>query len=345
MKGFLQRITRLVPNGYDDPEKRYFKTTILFLLGIIILMVLSGGIAFILTLESEEQTLVPDLVGMELENALISLEERALIPGIQLRYSQNPKDKGLILGQDPNPGTSVKAGSRVVLNVSKGSAIERLDNYVGWNLDNLEAHLKSMVSIYGPLLEIQRPVSWIHDESPAGTILEQKPEAGFEITSLTTLDLVVSRGPAGQTYEVLDYLGMPYDEVIQSTIKTYKPFVFRSREARRDEVPGTVVSQSPSPGSIVPVDTILQFEIARPEDIPEGYVFGIIERTLPEYDVPVSIRVESVSPAGDETVMFSTRHAGGLFTVPYQVKENTVIRIIIAETEVLETHIRADREF
>jgi len=344
MSPFLQKLTRFVPNGHDDPEKRYFKTTILFLLGVIVLMIVSGILAFVFTLESEEQTLVPDLVGMELENALLSLEDRALIPGIQLRYSQNPKDKGLILGQDPNPGTSVKAGSRVVLNVSKGSAIERLDDYVGWNLDNLEAHLKSMVSIYGPLLEIKRPVSWIYDDSPAGTILEQKPEAGYEITSLTPLELVVSRGPFGKTYEVLDYIGMPYDEVIESAVKTYKPFVFRSREARRNEVPGTVVSQSPAPGSNVPVDTILQFEIAKPEDIPEGYVFGILERTLPEYEVPVSIRVETVSPVGDVNVMFTTRQAGGLFTVPYMVKENTIIRIVIAESEVLETQIRADRE-
>ena len=295
-------------------------------------------------MESEEQTLVPDLVGMELENALLSLEERALLPGIQLRYSQNPKDKGLILGQDPNPGTSVKAGTLVVLKVSKGSAIERLDNYVGWNLDNLEAHLKSMVSIYGPLLEIQRPVTWIYDDSPAGTILEQKPEAGYEITSLTTMDLVVSRGPFGKTYEVFDYVGMPYGEVIESIVKTYKPFVFRSRDARRNEIPGTVVSQSPAPGSNVPVDTILQFEIARPEDIPEGYVFGILERNLPEYAVPVSVRVETVTPAGDVVVMFTTRVAGGLFTIPYLVKENTVIRIVIADAEVLETRIRSNRE-
>lgn len=344
MRDFFQKFVRFIPNGHDDPEKRYFKTTILFLLGVIILMVISGIIAFVLTLESEEQTLVPDLVGVELENALISLEERALIPGIQLRYSQNPKDKGLVLGQNPNPGTAVKAGSRVVLNVSKGSAIERLDNYVGWNLDNLEAHLKSMVSIYGPLLEIQRPVSWMYDASPAGTILEQSPEAGYEITSLTTLELVVSRGPSGQTYEVLNYVGMPYNEVIESTVKTYKPFVFRSREARRNEVPGTVVSQSPAAGSNVPVDTILQFEIARPEDIPEGYVFGILERTLPEYAVPVSIRVEAVTPAGDVHIMFTTRQAGGLFTVPYLVKENTVIRIVIADEETLEARIRADGE-
>ena len=113
--------------------------------------------------------------------------------------------KGYVVGQDPSPGKSVKAGSSVVLRVSKGSAIEKLENYVGWNINDLEAHIKSMVSIYGPLLSIKKPLVKVYDDSAAGTILFQKPKSGIDITAETELELVISKGPLGQTRNVSDY--------------------------------------------------------------------------------------------------------------------------------------------
>ena len=344
MSPLAGKIQQLLPNRHEDPEKRYFKTVVLLSVGIILLMVMAGLITFFLTLDSEELTMVPDLEGLELENALLSLEERALFPKIQLRYSTNPSDKGTVIGQEPLPGTSLKAGSRILLKVSKGSAIEKLDDFTGWNLDDLEAHLKSLVTIYGPLLSIERPVVSVYDEAPSGTILEQKPAPGTDLVELTPLQLVVSRGPFGQTWTVLDYVGLPYTEVIASVVKTNIPFIFTSRASNdKDEIPGTVVSQSPEKDSVVPTGTFMQFVIAEPEDVPEGYVFGILERTLPTFEVPVRFLVEAVSPQGDVKTLFSMRHPGGPVTVPYLEPENTTIRLIVAEQAPISYIIKAER--
>lgn len=331
----------LFGNGSEDPEKKFFRTFMVFAVVIIIIMLIAGFSTFFLSLKGVELTMVPDITGLEVENALVELEEKALYSSVQLRYTQNIEDKGLVVGQDPQPGTSVRAGSRVILKVSKGSAVEKLDDYVGWNVDDLEAHIKSMVSIYGPLLQVKKPITRIYDESPVGTVLVQNPEAGTEISSATELELVVSKGPQGQSRKVLDYSSLTFGEVIESVVKSNIQFVFTSAPAKTNEAPGTVVSQSPSADSEVPNDTIMQFVIAAPQEAPEGYVFGILERTLPDYQVPVTLKVDKITPDGVRTELFQMKHKGGLITIPYFEPENTLLKVSVADKEIITYAIRA----
>jgi beta-lactam-binding protein with PASTA domain len=339
-----EKLKMLLFGGTTDPDKRFYRTFMVFAIGTIVIMAIAGFTTFFLTLKGIEQTMVPDVTGIEIENALVQLEEKALYSSVQLRYTQNIEDKGLVVGQDPEPGTSVRAGSRVLLRVSKGSAVEKLDDYTGWNVDDLEAHIKSMVSIYGPLLSIKKPVIKVYDNSPIGTILVQNPEPGTDISAATEVELVVSKGPMGQTRKVLDYTGLTFGEVIESVSKVNIRFVFTTKEAGRNDVPGTVVSQSPSAESDVPNDTIMQFVIAKPEKTPEGYVFGILERTLPDYPVPVTLKVDAITPDGERKQLFSMKHSGGLITIPYLEEENTLLKVSVSDKEIITYSIRAIRE-
>ncbi len=334
------KLKNILFGGTTDPDKRFYRTFMIFAVGTIIIMIIAGLITFFLTLKGVEQTMIPDVTGLEIENALVELEEKALYSSVQLRYTQSIEDKGLVVGQDPDPGTSVRAGSRVVLKVSKGSAVERLDDYVGWNIDDLEAHIKSMVSIYGPLLSIQKPVMRVYDNASSGTILAQKPAAGTEISSSTEIELVVSKGPIGQNRKVLDYTGLTFGEVIESVTKTNIRFVFTAKDAGKKEVPGTVVSQSPASEAEVPNDTIMQFVIARPDNPPSGYVFGILERTLPDYQIPVTLKVEKILPDGTRTQLFTMKNSGGLITIPYLEEENTLLKVSVSDKEIITYAIR-----
>jgi len=60
--------------NYDSLDPRQYRTAIIALVGVIILMTLTGIIAFSLTLKGEEQTLVPDVTGLELTSALIKMQ-------------------------------------------------------------------------------------------------------------------------------------------------------------------------------------------------------------------------------------------------------------------------------
>ena len=225
--------TRKIEEG--GQERNFYRVFIWLSVGIILFMITTGVVTFFIALEGEEETLVPNTIGLTLENALIELQEKGLYSTIQLRYSSNPADKGSILGQDPNPGTVVRAGRTVTLRVSKGAIIDKIENYIGWNLSELEVHLQTLFSTFGPLLRIKRPVVRIYDDSPTGTILEQKPEPGTQITSLTDLELIVSLGPQGALVKVADYIEQPFGTVMSRLASARVPFVFSSRKAERDE--------------------------------------------------------------------------------------------------------------
>jgi eukaryotic-like serine/threonine-protein kinase len=338
MRVFGSRKKRKREGNSADPEQRYLRFLLFFSIFAVALMIVIASLTFILTLDAKEETMVPELSGMPLENAMLSLQEKALYANIQLRYSNSLSDKGTILGQDPAPGTFVKAGTVVNMRVSRGKAIERLDNYIGWSVTELESHLKGLETVYGPLLRLNKPFVRVFSDEPAGTILEQKPEPGAELSSLTDLDLVVSKGSEGDLVEVGDYEGIDWQRARDIIAASGYPFIFtlqRDAEGR----PGTVVGQNPEAGAEVPVDTIRQLIILTPDNVPEGYRFGMIERSLPEYPVAVPIRVETILPDGSRTELVSLFHSGGLLSIPYEVAVDTTLVVYINNEEILRQRI------
>ena len=343
MLKFFAKIKTLLPSEYDSPEHRYFKTVIFLALGAIVLMLLAGIVAFMVSVRGQEQTMVPNVIGNDLENALVSLQEKELYPHIQLRYSSTPADKGTILEQDPNPGAIVKVKSKILLRVSKGSIIDMVDNYIGWNLDDLEIHLKSLISVHGPLLSIQEPVQRVFSDLPSGTIISQSPEPGTEIAAETKLELIVSRGPQTGTIAVLDYTDMPYMDAIKSLIRQELYFTVTARDADTGEKSGIVVSQNPAPDTDVPRDSLHQLVITRPSDIPDGYVFGILEKSLPNYAVPAKITIDAVSPEGQRRTILELKHEGGLLSIPYLEPENSVLLVLIEGTEKIRFTVKKEQ--
>ncbi len=324
-----------------ETEKRFFRILILFSFGTLVVASLVGLLAFILSLERREETMIPDLEGMELANAVIELQDKGLYAEVQLRYSNSLSDKGTVLEQEPIPGSVVKTRSEVLLRVSKGAAVEKLESYVGWNINELEAHLKSLESVYGPLLRLKTPLIRVYDESPAGTILEQKPMPGTELSVLTELELVVSKGPEGQMSAVRDYIGLDWRSAFSTAASAGHPFVF-TRTNRQEGTPGTVVSQSPEPKAEVPVDTIRQLLLRPPQDIDDGYRFGILERELPEQPLAIPITIEAISPIGENETLISFKHAGGLLTVPYLQEVGTSLIIRIDGEERIRIQVREE---
>ncbi len=327
------------PKRSQNNENRFFRMVVYFSLGTLGVALLAAVITFILALEGREETKIPDVRGMELANAIIELQDKGLYGTVQLRYSNKLSDKGTVLGQEPLPGAVVKAKSEVLLRVSKGAAVEKLDNYVGWNINELETHLKSLESVYGPLLELKKPYIRVYNESPSGTIIEQKPEPGTELTVLTELELVVSRGPEGQITEVKDYTGMEWRNALAEIVSSGHPFVFTMTNQEDGEA-GMVVSQSPEPENEVPTDTLRQLMIRAPEEIEEEYRFDIIERDLPEYPVPVPVVVELINTSGEKETLISFSHKGGLLTIPYLEEVGSTIVIKVDGEEIVRHRVQ-----
>jgi beta-lactam-binding protein with PASTA domain len=162
----------------------------------------------------------------------------------------------------------------------------------------------------------------VFDESPAGTILAQKPPAGKPLDQFTELELVVSRGPRGQMLSVADYSGLGFHDALAQLSSANVPFTFTVRRAQGQEKSGVVVSQTPEPASEVPYGSVVQLVMTRPTDIGRGKVFGVFEYTLPVYPIMVDISLDAISPEGSSTIL-AMKHPGGPISIPYVVDART----------------------
>jgi serine/threonine-protein kinase len=82
-------------------------------------------------------------------------------------------------------------------------------------------------------------------DAPEGTVAQQDPGAGTEVDDGSTVELVVSGGPA--TQPVPNAVGL--DEAAARDRLVAAGFEVTSRDVFSDEAPGTVVSQDPAAGA------------------------------------------------------------------------------------------------
>jgi len=333
MVRFIKKTGKLFPNKNDSAEARYYKTIIFIIVCLLLFMVLSSVITFFMTLRGEEKVLIPDVQGMKLEQGLIDLQEKELYPKVQLRFTSNPAQKGTIINQEPSPGTLVKAGKRISIVVSKGAVIDKVENFVGQELTEVKIHLQTIFTSNTPLLTIKQPVTYVYNDSPPGTILEQKPEPGTKLSEPKDLELVVSRGPAGEVITISDYTGKRYREALDSLARQNQPFVFTAKEAEGDEEPGVIISQNPETGKEVPAGTTIQFVMTKPEKVEEGKLFGMFKYSLPSYPVYVDLELKSITQDGETDVLYSSKHPGGPIAIPYIVKKETRLVLYIQGRE------------
>ncbi|MBN2553166.1 MAG: PASTA domain-containing protein [Spirochaetales bacterium] len=327
----MSSITRIFPSQSDPPERRNFKLVILLIVAMFVLMVLIGFVTFWLSVRGAEEVLVPDVENKELIAALIELQEKELYPRVQVRYSSD-FEKGMIIEQRPSSGTIVRAGRRITLTVSRGPVIDRVEDYIGQNLEDVQIHLQTLFASYRALLKIKEPVSYVFDPQPAGTILAQKPEPGTVIDSVTEMELVVSRGPRGELVEVPDFLDMEFQNAIAQLSSTNFPFIFSVRPAEGEESPGVVVAQTPEAEAEVPYGSVIQLTMSRPQRVPRGKVFGVFEYVLPDYPIMVDITLDSISEEGNTTIL-AMKHPGGPISIPYIVDEDSELILYIFDQE------------
>ncbi len=308
----------------DDIDPRHYRTAVIALVSLVVLMGLSGLIAFFLALRGEEQTLVPDVVDMELSSALVKLQEKELYPRVSLRFSNDPETRGRILEQDPSPGAIVKAGRRIALVVSRGAAQDKVGDYVGQTVDEVKIHLQTVFGSTRQLVTVREPPVYIYDKSPAGTILEQSPAPNVDLSGPTQLTFVVSRGPEKAKVKVPDLVGLSLQDAALQVEKSGIAFQFTVRGPEGRERPGTIVAQLADPGALVDPSAAVTIVFAAPAAA-DGIASGLFSQSLPEYPYPLRSVLYVEPPTGPRVPLISVDHPGRLFTMPYIVPEGSVL--------------------
>ena len=294
-------------------------------IGIIVaLMIVVGLITFFVSVRGAEETLVPDTVGADLITAITSLQEKSLALELDSRFSSEHA-RWSVIEQSPRAGTLVKAGRPVQLVVSRGPIIDRVADYVGRDLQEVRLELQTLFASHTELIRIKEPVAQVTDPADAGIILAQSPPGGTEVTGVVQLELMVSRGPRGNLIEVPDYEEMAYEEALANLASLNLPFVFRLGDGPEA---GVIVSQSPEAGQEIPYGSILQLEMTEPTDLEEGTVFGLLETTLPDYEILVDVKLEVIGAADVRTIL-EMKHPGGPISIPFVAEEEG--RLILSQ--------------
>jgi beta-lactam-binding protein with PASTA domain len=321
--------------GYVANHLRLFITMTIGLLAFV------GVIAvaiFFIAIRGAEQTMVPDMQGKELTEALLELQVKELYPRIQLRYSQSSLDRGLILEQDPGAGTIVKAGRRIRLVVSQGAVVSSVGNYIGRNVDEVRMDIQTLFASGGnpalPLLSLKEPFMYDYSPEAPGTILQQRPDAGTSISGPMTLEFVVSRGQENAMLTVPLLTGLPISAALDQIGRSGVDFTFAVRPLQEGEKPETVVYQDPPANMSIPANTTVKVTVSPPDKLKRGEVFYLFRHTLPKNPYPLAVRLDAILESGERQRLITVEYSGGEFIVPCRLPAGTVLVLSMLNREV-----------
>jgi len=324
--------------GFDTVEQFAANHLRLFLAMMGGLLVVVGIIAiliFFVAVKGAEQTMVPEVRGKALTEALLELQVKELYPRIQLRYSQSSRDRDHILEQDPRAGTIVKAGRQVRLVVSQGVMINRVENYIGRNIDDVRMDLQVIgTSTGGPLLTLKEPLMYDFSPEPPGTILQQKPEPGTNISGPMNLEFVVSQGQEHILVTVPQLVGLSLSSALEQIGRMGIVFEFSLREFREGERGETVVHQSPAAGTSVTSNTVVDIVANAPARLAAGEVYKLFTYTLPRNPYPLPVRLEALLPSGERIRLIGVDYPGGKFTIPYRLPIGSTLFLSMMNREI-----------
>ncbi|MCD4837308.1 Stk1 family PASTA domain-containing Ser/Thr kinase [Neobacillus sedimentimangrovi] len=107
----------------------------------------------------------------------------------------------------------------------------------------------------------------INDENiDKGLVIKTDPKAGTTVKENAKITLYISLGK--EEFELSDYTGQQYEDVLRILEKENFKNI-EVTEIHDESAPGTIISQSPSPGEkVIPEETDLEFEVSKgPEKI------------------------------------------------------------------------------
>lgn len=216
------------------------------LLTLLFLLIAAAGIVFVTMgpdLFGPKEVEVPDVSGMELEEAVAKLMAAGFSIGDQKELSDEEVEEGFIIKTNPKAGKLIKEGNEIDLYISSGKEEMELSDYRDRLYDDVVSLLEA--KNFKDIEKIEE-----HDEnSEPGTILEQYPPPGESvIPEETILEFTVSKGPELVT---LDDFSDYNTKAFQVYEENYG-IKFNISEEFNNTVPkDQVISQDPAPGTQV----------------------------------------------------------------------------------------------
>jgi len=199
---------------------------------------------------------VPEILNLKLEAARQELYDIGLRLQIQSWQYNDTVDKDVVVSQNPPPEQNVKKGRHIFVEVSKGKEIGKIPAVAAMTERNGKKVLReagfSNIRVY-------KSYSEKYDKD---IIAMTNPSRGTVISREVCVEITVSKGPKPTHAEVPNVIGEALSEakrlIEESGLKVGSVEYRMNTQAR----PGSVISQSVSPGASAPLESPVNLVIS-----------------------------------------------------------------------------------
>lgn len=172
-------------------------------------LMIDKGTTIVLTVaEAAEGVEVPDAAGKSQTEATSLLEKEGFVVNVVESYDPQV-EKGIVISQSPEAGTTASAGSSITIRVSQGADDNkvRVPEVVGKTEMDATAILTESGLSVGNVTETPH-----EDPELAGMVCYQSYSVGSYVDKGTPVDLRISTGPSQKTYRYSEGITAPTEE-------------------------------------------------------------------------------------------------------------------------------------
>src|SRR5215470_4548227 len=196
---------------------------------------------------------MPNLVGKNVSEANNELRSRGLLLSVADRvYSEQPINT--VVRQTPPPGLLMKVSQQAHVVLSLGQRALQIPSLEGNSLRVSRIELLRAGLQVGEVSNLSLP------DVTADTVLLQSPKSGAGAAS-PRVDVLVSQGPRAESYVMPHLMGIPMEDAVRRLESAQI-----ARKLNTVSAPqwphGTVIDQTPTPGSRLAFSTTVDLTIA-----------------------------------------------------------------------------------
>jgi beta-lactam-binding protein with PASTA domain len=199
---------------------------------------------------------VPGVGGLSYEDARHKFFQVGLLTEIRSRDYDDKIPLDAVINQTPEAGIKVKKGRHIALTISKGKEIGVIPDIRNLSEHQARIELKNNGFTVGNVKKIYS------DEKPVDVVIDAYPESGTTVSREIEIDILISKGAKPTHAEVPNLVGENLADAKKKIEDSGLKLGKISYQNNKSVSPGTVVSQSVSPGSSVPLESAVNIVVS-----------------------------------------------------------------------------------
>lgn len=264
---------------------------------------------------------MPDLKGMQLEQAKKASSKLGLELKIENEVDSNLFEKGCIISQDIPPKSKIKKGRNIYVVVSRGSKTIQMPDITGLPLQ------KAVIELKNSNLDIGLEASTSSFVFKENIIIAQSPPPGENIPTGSKVNILKSTGQRKFNFMMPDFKNQNIKNVF-NILKKYDLHINNLDVEDNDKLESaTICKQTPPFGSLINKETPIDFIVSKKGDDPKLNQRFIKINYKHERDTAILIKIIALSLNGSETLYNEVTQPNQQINLNATVRGDAIVQI------------------